>query len=69
MSADARRPIGKSSAVSATMNRLIPSTPTTYRTPNSPIQRWFSTNWYPWVPTLNCTSRHSASPPVAAVVR
>ena len=27
MSADASRPIGKSSAVSATMNRLMPSTP------------------------------------------
>ena len=43
--ADASSPIGKSSAVSTIMKRLMPSTPTTYLTPIEPIQRSLSTNW------------------------
>ena len=43
--ADASSPIGKSSAVRTIMNRLMPSTPTTYLTPIDPIQRSLSTNW------------------------
>ena len=37
MSADASSPIGMSSAVNATMNRLMPSTPTVHRTPSGSI--------------------------------
>ena len=43
--AEARRPIAKSSAFSTIMNRLMPSTPTTYFTPSELIQRSLSTNW------------------------
>ncbi len=35
--ADARSAIGNSSALSATMKRLIPSTPSVHRTPSAPI--------------------------------
>ena len=44
-SADASRLIGISSAVSATMNRLMPSTPSVHRMPSAGIQVWFDTNW------------------------
>ncbi len=40
--AEARIAIGKSSALSATMNKLMPSTPRVQRTPSWPIHEWSS---------------------------
>ena len=48
--ADASSPSGNRSAVSATMNTLMPSTPTRYETPVSANQLWCSTNCRPAVP-------------------
>ena len=45
MFADASSPIGISSAVSATMNKLMPSTPTVHRTPSGFHPPWLETNW------------------------
>jgi len=43
--AEASSAIGNSSALSATMNRLIPSTPSVQRTPSAPIHEWSSRSW------------------------
>ena len=45
ISADARKLIGISSVVSATMNRLMPSTPSVQRMPSADIHVWSDTNW------------------------
>ena len=44
-SADARKLIGISNVVSATMNKLMPSTPSVHRMPNAGIHWWLDTNW------------------------
>ena len=70
MFADARSATGKSSALSATMNKLIPSTPSVQRTPSAPIHEWSSKSWKPGFSGLvsNCVSRNSAIPKVATLV-
>ncbi len=68
--ADARIAIGNSSALSATMNKLMPSTPSVHRTPSWPIQEWSSRSWYPDLSGLasNWVRRNSAIPKVAMLV-
>ena len=44
-SCDASMLIGISSAVSATMKRLMPSTPSVHRMPSAGIHSWSDTNW------------------------
>ncbi len=65
---EASKPIGNSSAVRATMNRLMPSTPTTYLIPNDAIHVRVSTNWYDALPASKFQSSAPARPSVTAVV-
>ena len=68
--ADASKPIGMSNAVSATMNKLMPSTPSFQLMPNVPSHEWSSTSCMPPLAGLvsNCVSRNSAMPSVARLV-